>query len=221
VRAPAKTSLTTTSAPGARERGQPLAGVGGAHPDAGVARQRQVCPDQLGERLSSSTTRCREPGRVAATYRGSGQCAAAEVHDVDRPALLGGEVEHVAHPAHVLELQVGGVLEVDVRLRRAVHHQHPGAVAVGVPEQLGGAAVDGRGAGRDDGLGLPAPAHRVTGTGARGQCVPAPRVERPTRGAIPRAQGALRRAPRDASRRVARHRSAGRPTAAEQGGGGA
>src|SRR3712207_8155089 len=45
---------------------------------------------------------------------GQGQRAAAQVDDVDRPAVGGGEVEHVTHPAHVLELQVGGVLEVDV-----------------------------------------------------------------------------------------------------------
>jgi hypothetical protein len=70
------------------------------------------------------------------------------VEDVERGARTGGEVEDVSHPADVLELQVGGVLEIDVGLRGAVHEEHPRAVAVGVGEQFGRAAGDGGGPGR-------------------------------------------------------------------------
>jgi hypothetical protein len=48
----------------------------------------------------------------------------------------------VGEPADVLELQVGGVVQVDVGLRRAVDVERPGARAVEVPGQLRDAVVD-------------------------------------------------------------------------------
>ena len=95
---------------------------------------------------SISTTRCREPGRVTATYRGR-VSAPPPRWTASTGAGVGGEVEHVAHPADVLELQVRGVAEVDVRLRGPLDQEHPGAVPVGVGQQFGGAARDGRGPG--------------------------------------------------------------------------
>jgi hypothetical protein len=48
----------------------------------------------------------------------------------------------VGEPADVLELQVGGVVQVDVGLRGAVDVERPGARPVGVPRQLGDPVVD-------------------------------------------------------------------------------
>ena len=51
MRAPAKTSQTTTSALAVVQGGQADAGVVGADPDPGAAGQRQVLADEVGERL--------------------------------------------------------------------------------------------------------------------------------------------------------------------------
>jgi hypothetical protein len=51
------------------------------------------------------------------------------------------QVDQVAEPLHVVELQVPRVVEVDVRLRGAVHQQRPRAGPVGVADQLGGARL--------------------------------------------------------------------------------
>ena len=51
MRAPANTSVTTTSVLPACSGGQTDAGVVGTDADAGAARQRQVLPDEVGERL--------------------------------------------------------------------------------------------------------------------------------------------------------------------------
>lgn len=53
------------------------------------------------------------------------------------------EVDDVPEPALVLEGEVGGVVEVDVRLRRPVDQQRPGPRPLRVGHQLGEAAADG------------------------------------------------------------------------------
>jgi hypothetical protein len=60
----------------------------------------------------------------------------------------------VPEPTHVLELQVPGIVEVNVRLRRAVDHERPGPGPVRVGDQLDGAHA-GELAGRAAATGLP------------------------------------------------------------------
>jgi len=74
---------------------------------------------------------------------GEGEGAAAEVDGVQGPAGGGGQVDDVAEAALVLEGEVGGVVEIDVRLRRPVDQQCPGTRPVPVGYELGEPAVDG------------------------------------------------------------------------------
>ena len=99
--------------------------------------------DEVGERLVDLDDALPRAGPGDRDVAGERECAAAEVDDVERRAGFRGQVEDVTHAPDVLELQVRRVVEVDVRLRGVVDQQHPGAVAVGVGEQLGGAAGDG------------------------------------------------------------------------------
>jgi hypothetical protein len=46
------------------------------------------------------------------------------------------QIDQVPEPPHVLELQVPGVIEVNVRLRGSVHQQRPGPGPVRVTDQL-------------------------------------------------------------------------------------
>jgi len=63
------------------------------------------------------------------------------VEGVDR---AGWEAVHdVTEPAHVVELQVGRVVEIDVRLRDAVDREEPGVCVVGVAQQLRDAEAHG------------------------------------------------------------------------------
>jgi hypothetical protein len=48
----------------------------------------------------------------------------------------GQRVDHVGHQPGVLEVEVGGVAEVDVRLRDAVHAQQPAVRPVEVVQQF-------------------------------------------------------------------------------------
>jgi hypothetical protein len=61
---------------------------------------------------------------------------------VQNPGRRGREqVDGVREPADVLELQVPGIVQVDVGLRGAVDVERPGARPVGVPGQLGDPVV--------------------------------------------------------------------------------
>ena len=122
--------------------------VGGLRPAAGPAprgrRRPARAPSRRGQRQRSCAPR--RPPRPhldrplartwprSADVPGEGQCAGPEVHDPQRRARLGGEVDDVAEPAHVLEREVRRVGQVDVRLRRAVDGEQPArrAVAVGL-----------------------------------------------------------------------------------------
>src|SRR5690606_7718825 len=66
----------------------------------------------------------------------------AEVYRVNRLARLAERVEHAAGPLHVLVIQAGRVVEVDVRARRAVDQHRPPARVVAVGYQFGGAGID-------------------------------------------------------------------------------
>lgn len=59
------------------------------------------------------------------------------------------QVYQVPEPPHVLELQVLRVIEVNVRLRGAIHQQRPGPGPVTVSDKLGEARIDAL---PDDGL---------------------------------------------------------------------
>ena len=82
-------------------------------------------------------------------------------------------VDQVADPPDVLELEVRGVVEVDVALRRAVHEQRPAVRSVRIADELGGAVPD---LGADDGAG--------GATGTQGETLPPilPRVTRLSQG---------------------------------------
>jgi hypothetical protein len=58
---------------------------------------------------------------------------------VQHPQRLSGrcrQIDQVPEPTHVLELQVPRVVEVNVRLRGAVHEQRPGPGPVRVTDKL-------------------------------------------------------------------------------------
>jgi hypothetical protein len=128
-----------------RARGQLLKhrpGVADANPDPAAragARHGQPQPQkvkQCGVYLDGHLLRG-WPGRCYVA--GQGECPGAQVEHVQW--LLRGcrRVDHVPQPPDVLELQVSGVVEVDVRLRDAVDQQHPRRAPVGVPQELGAA----------------------------------------------------------------------------------
>src|SRR5690606_15539284 len=78
----------------------------------------------------------RRPGAGGGDVAGQRPGAAAEVQRADRLGRRGDQVGDVGQPADVLELQVGGVVEVDVRLCGAVEQQGPALRAVGVADEL-------------------------------------------------------------------------------------
>ena len=69
---------------------------------------------------------------MAATYRASVSAPAPRCTTRERAARLGDQVDDVAHPPDVLEREVRRVVEVDVRLRRAVDRQQEAGRAVRV-----------------------------------------------------------------------------------------
>jgi hypothetical protein len=62
-------------------------------------------------------------------------------HPQRLPGRRGG-VDHVAQPPDVLEVEVAGVVQVDVRLRDAADQQHPGRPPLRVAQELD-VALDG------------------------------------------------------------------------------
>ena len=99
------------------------------HPDgdpAGPAPiQRQPPPDEPGHlRLGLGRQLARAgPGR--GHVPGQRQAAAAQMQHPQRLTGRRGQVDQVPQPAHVLELQVPRILEIDMGLRDAAHQQYP------------------------------------------------------------------------------------------------
>lgn len=135
--------------PGGRSRAlQGRAGVTGADVDSAVGRQGQVLGDQ-GEQ-----GRVGVHGALPGTGAGGGgvpgqrQRTSAQVQHIQR-SRRGDGVQEMGDAAGVLELQVGGVVQIEVGLGGAVHGQQPGGVAVQVGQQARGAVVhradDGQG----------------------------------------------------------------------------
>jgi hypothetical protein len=113
-------------------------GVADVHPDpaAGDAR-RQPSPDEPPEGLVHLDGHLPggRPGQrhVAGQREGSG----AQVQHLQRLTRGRRQVDQVPEPPDVLEVEVAGVVKVDVRLRDAVDQQHPCRPPVGVAQELG------------------------------------------------------------------------------------
>jgi hypothetical protein len=116
---------------------QPLEhGAGVPDPDPHPA-QRQPPPHQIHQRgvdVDRQLLRAR-PGRGDVT--GQGESPGPQVQHAQRLCRRRRGVDHVPQPPDVLELQVPGVVQVDMRLRDAVDQQHPCRPPVSIPQQLG------------------------------------------------------------------------------------
>jgi len=99
--------------------------------------QRQPAPNQAGQRGVDLDGHLRRARPGSGHVPGQGQRAGPQVQHAQRPSRWRCRVDHVAQSSDVLEIQVAGVIEVDVRLRNAVHQQHPCRPPVGIPQQLG------------------------------------------------------------------------------------
>ena len=115
------------------------AGVGGAHPDAVPGGQRQVPPDQAGERVVDLGDELPRPWPGVLEVARQRQRPAAEVQRAQRLTRRERQVGDMADPADVLELKVAGVSEVDPALRDAVDEQEPGIRPVEIRDELRGA----------------------------------------------------------------------------------
>ncbi len=114
-------------------------GVGHADPDPGgraalASRLSERQPfsdggDQLLVVVHGQLRRSRPRRRNIPSQR---QPPAAQVQHPDRLAGGSREVDQVAEPADILELQVAGVVQVNVGLRKAAGHQRPGSRPVRV-----------------------------------------------------------------------------------------
>jgi hypothetical protein len=102
-------------------------------PDSDPA-QRQPAPDQVHQRGIDLDGQLRRawPGRRHVP--GQGQRPGAQVQHPQRLSRRRRVVDHVAQPPDVLEIQVAGVVQVDVRLRDTVDQQHPRHPPVGIPQ---------------------------------------------------------------------------------------
>lgn len=163
--------------------------IGEHHVRAGLATIAEPCPGVVdtdpdarppvqGQFAAHPLHQCRVvvhgalPGAAAGggDVAGQGQRAGTEVQY--RQRLPGGsnEVQHVAHSAHVLELQMGGLGQVDVGLGCSVHDQLPRLGPVGIRQNLHGwvvctAGLDVLGSiGHGPSLADGAPSVRISGT---------------------------------------------------------
>jgi hypothetical protein len=102
-------------------------------PDSDPA-QRQPAPDQVHQRGIDLDGQLRRawPGRRHVP--GQGQRPGAQVQHPQRLSRRRRVVDHVAQPPDILEIQVAGVVQVDVRLRDTVDQQHPRRPPVGIPQ---------------------------------------------------------------------------------------
>lgn len=102
----------------------------------------EFAADQLDEGRVALDDLLGGAGAGGGDVAGEGEGTAAEVHGLYRFAGRGDEVDDVPEAALVLEGEIGGVVQVDVRLRRPVDQQGPGPRAVPVGYELGEPAVD-------------------------------------------------------------------------------
>jgi hypothetical protein len=79
------------------------------------------------------------PGRGHVT--GQRERSGAQVQHPQRLTRGRGQVDQVPEPPDVLEIEVAGIVQVDMRLRDAVDQQHPRRPPVGVAQELGAASV--------------------------------------------------------------------------------
>ena len=113
--------------------GQRLAGVGDLHRHPHAAWRAAASSRTSGGHLVRHLDRpLPRPWPGSGDVPGESQCAGPEMHDPQRRARLGNEIDDVAEPADVLEREVRRVVQVDVRLRRAVDGEQPARGAVGV-----------------------------------------------------------------------------------------
>jgi GTPase len=142
-RAPSGEHVRDHHVEGARgQRLEHLPGVADANPDRPAPPERQPGPHQVHQRgvdLDRQLPRTR-PGRRHVP--GQRQRPRAEVQHVERLPGRRGRVDHVGQPPDVLEVEVPGVVQVDVRLRDAVDQQHPRRPPVRIAQELG-VPVDG------------------------------------------------------------------------------
>ena len=119
---------------------EPGPGVADVQPDPPAA-QRQPEPDQPPQGLIhlDGHLRRRRAGRRHVT--GQRERPGAQVQHPQRLTRGRGQVDQVPQPPDVLEVEVAGVVQVDVRLRDAVDQQHPRRPPVGVAQELGPAGI--------------------------------------------------------------------------------
>src|SRR5690606_8810282 len=103
-----------------RGRLHPGAGVRGVQGDVAVGGQRQVCGDEVQQGAVGLDHLLPGAGPGDGQVAGQGEGAAAQVHRVQWASGPVEGVQDVAEPPGVLELQVAGVVEVDVGLRGPV-----------------------------------------------------------------------------------------------------
>ena len=104
--------------------------------------QRQLPPDQFHQRGIRLRCELAGAGPGRRHVPGQGQPPAPQMQ---HPQCFRGrrrQVDQVAEPPHVLELQVLRIVEVNVGLRGAVHQQGPAPGPVPVTDELGDARVD-------------------------------------------------------------------------------
>jgi hypothetical protein len=117
-------------------------GVADVHPDPPAPR-RQLEPDQPPEGLVHLDGHL--PGGRAGRRHVAGQreSPGAQVQHPQRLTRGRGQVDQVPQPPDVLEIEVAGIVQVDMRLRDAVDQQHPRRPPVGVAQELGPAGIQG------------------------------------------------------------------------------
>jgi hypothetical protein len=107
-----------------------LAGVAGAQPQRGGARQVEPVAHQRHEHRVQVDRHLPGPGVAGGHPSGQRAAGRPEVHHPQR-VVLRQALEHPRHLLHVLELQAQRVGEVQVRARHAVDQQRHGVGVVG------------------------------------------------------------------------------------------
>ena len=143
MRPPTKMSATTRSKEPGASRLERRPRVRHADPDpagrAGPAawlRQRQPFPDDRDQVSVVVYCQLRGAWPVAATYRASVSAPPPKCSTRSRLPSRGCQIDQVAEPAHVLELQVARVRQVDVGLRETAAEQGPASWPVGVGDDF-------------------------------------------------------------------------------------
>jgi hypothetical protein len=112
---------------------QPLEhGAGVADPDPDPA-QRQPEPHQLHQRGVDIDRQLLRAGARRGDVTSQGESAGPQVQHAQWSRRRRRGVDHVPQPPDVLELQVPGIVQVDMGLRDAVDQQHPCCPPVSIP----------------------------------------------------------------------------------------